>query len=172
MPTPQSNNNDLLNGVLAGVQALNLTLSTTTPPKPVTVLIGKIPKDEKSIESDQLPIIYITPADRPVKSIWWDTGVDGQTPRMLNTYVIEITFIAAGNLDNVNGLPDYTSWRQQCARAVGNPSQVPVNGSRSQTYEVRFDMDPPIDRPAWLANYDLSGMNIAFDVIEPAFGAG
>jgi hypothetical protein len=174
MPTPQSNHNDLLDGVTAVVTGLGLTLSTTVPPTLVTVIKGKVPKDEAGLESIVLPVIYVTTGDRPVRSVWNDTGGErtNNVNTKVNTYVIELTQIAAGNLDNTTGLPDYTNWRQQLVRAVGNPSQVSVTGTHSEVFEVNYDMDPPIDRPAWLANYDVSNMNISFDVVEPSSGTG
>jgi hypothetical protein len=171
-----SANNDLLNGVFTIVGGLGLATSAV-PPKTVTVIYGKIPKDEKDLESTVLPLIYVTCADRPDRSQWNDTGgaQTAQVTTKLNTYVIEMTIIAASNYDNVTGLPDYLSWRQAIVRAVaGAPSQLQpyLTGALSQVFEVNYDMDPPVDRPAWRDNYDIGCINVSYDVVEPAYGSG
>jgi hypothetical protein len=173
MPTtPVSNWNDLLVGTYNVVSGLSLATTNGTP---VTVITGKVPKKEADIVPENLPLIYVTCSGRPVRSVW-NTTADPRANGLntkLNTYIVELTRIAAGNLDNTAGLPDYLSWQQICVRAVaGSPTEVTVTGQYSELYEVNYDEDPPIDRPAWYENYDVSALHISFEVVEPCQGTG
>jgi len=160
-------NERLLDNSYAVMGTLGLQLGTTN----LTILKGKLPKVERSLEGLSLPLLYVACARMPGKYTRWDTGTDGVTPRNANDYLIECIAFAAGNRDPITGLDDYLDWRQVVARALGGgPWQVGYIGDNCQVYEVETHPDPPIDRSEWMNNYDVTGLHFRFTCIEPAFG--
>ncbi len=161
-----STKKDLLDGCLSVITGLNLTLVAT----PVTVIEGKVPKVEEGLEQRLLPIIYLSCSEQPDRSVWWDTG-NGSGPRKKNDYLIEVSYVAAGNRDPSTGLGSICDWRQEIARNPGgDPKQVGVTISGGNVYDVDVDLDPVFDRPAWASNYDLGMLHLRFACIEPGGG--
>ena len=154
----------LLTNATSIASGLSLTLSGG---KKVTVVQGKVPKDEQELDSANLPLLYVTCSNRPVHSEWFATSdLPSNAPYKKNTYQVEFTMIAASNMDNTTGLQDYLDWRQVIVQNVaGAPPQIGV----STCMEVNYDQDPPVNRPAWMVNYDTSAINVSYECVEPAY---
>ena len=154
---------NLWNAVFTAVTKLGLAL--TVDDVTVTVIQGKVPKAEEGLEV--LPVIYVSPGP-PGSQRHWDTGTQGlgKTWRKRNEYNVECVGIASSDHDNTTGMGDYFSWREQIAQST---LVVPSTAGDPSVYDVEVVPGTVLDRPAWMANYDVTAISFRFICIENAF---